>query len=165
MEDLGDRIGVTKQTISNLENHKKDSKMTLTQYLAIRSVLDYEAARRLEKNENDTLLLFAIRKVLDEDLSEDNLDETEDGIAFLASAVAGGTPSEKVQKLATEKLSMSTPDSLAGFALGAAVATTLAAVLGACIAGYMGKLFPSDEECEVPDDMEIPEPESDGIDT
>ena len=40
-EDFANRIGVTKQTISNLENKK--SKMTLTQYIAIRAILDYEA--------------------------------------------------------------------------------------------------------------------------
>ena len=39
-EVFGDMIGVTKQTISNLENKKTE--MTKTQYIAIRAVLDYE---------------------------------------------------------------------------------------------------------------------------
>ena len=39
-EEFGDMIGVTKQTISNLENKK--TKMTKTQYIAIRAVLEYE---------------------------------------------------------------------------------------------------------------------------
>lgn len=39
-EELGDRIGVTKQTISNLEN--KNTQMTKTQYIALRAIIDYE---------------------------------------------------------------------------------------------------------------------------
>ena len=45
-EVFGDMIGVTKQTISNLENKKTE--MTKTQYIAIRAVLDYE----MEENPN-----------------------------------------------------------------------------------------------------------------
>lgn len=41
---LGDKIGVTKQTISNLENQK--SPMTFTQYIAIRAVLDAEVEKK-----------------------------------------------------------------------------------------------------------------------
>ena len=37
-ERLGEKIGVTKQTISDLENIKRP--MNLTQYLAIRYILD-----------------------------------------------------------------------------------------------------------------------------
>ena len=43
-EEFGDMIGVTKQTISNLENKK--TVMSKTQYIAIRAVLDYEMAER-----------------------------------------------------------------------------------------------------------------------
>ena len=156
MAELGDRIGVTKQTISNLENPNKQAKMTLTQYLAIRSVLDYEAAQRLEKDNTDTLLLLAIRKVLDEELDEDILEEAEDDVALLASAVAGGTPREKVQKLALERLSLPAENTLPGLALGAVVGTIAAAaitgglpilpvVLGGGIAGYLEKLFSDDD--------------------
>ena len=49
-EVFGDMIGVTKQTISNLENKKTE--MTKTQYIAIRAVLDYE----MEENPNSCLL-------------------------------------------------------------------------------------------------------------
>ena len=41
-EEFGDMIGVTKQTISNLENKK--TPLSKTQYIAIRAVLDYEIA-------------------------------------------------------------------------------------------------------------------------
>ena len=39
-EDLGNLIGVTKQTISNLET--KNSKLTKLHYIAIRTVVDFE---------------------------------------------------------------------------------------------------------------------------
>ena len=45
-EELGEQIGVTKQTISNLENHK--TTMTKVQYIALRTVIDYEIATNTE---------------------------------------------------------------------------------------------------------------------
>ena len=49
-EDLGNQIGVSRQTITNIE--KSDSlSMTKTQYIAIRAVLDYE----IEQSHNQTL--------------------------------------------------------------------------------------------------------------
>lgn len=49
-EDLGKLIGVTRQTISNLEKSTITT-MTKTQYIAIRAVLDYE----IESSKSDTL--------------------------------------------------------------------------------------------------------------
>lgn len=151
MEELGDRIGVTKQTISNLENPSKKRTMTLTQYLAIRSVLDYEAAQRLEKDMSDTMLLLSIRKILDEDLDENALVKAEEDVALLASVVAGGTSGEKVQKLANERLSGSDTNILSSITQGATVDNTLEGVtgklsilpvvLGRGVAGYLEKLF------------------------
>ena len=45
-EELGDRIGVTRQTINNLE--AKRNKLNKTQYIAIRAVLDAEMAAHQE---------------------------------------------------------------------------------------------------------------------
>ena len=60
-EELGQKIGVTKQTISNLEN--KNTKMTKTQYIAIRAILDYE----IDSNENNIALARVIEVLLGED--------------------------------------------------------------------------------------------------
>jgi len=49
-EEFGDKLGVTKQTISNLENKKTE--MTKIQYIAIRAVLDYE----MEENPNNGVM-------------------------------------------------------------------------------------------------------------
>ena len=58
-EELGDKIGVTKQTISNLENKK--TKMTRTQYIAIGTVLKYEVS----SNKNAEVLAYVIGILLD----------------------------------------------------------------------------------------------------
>lgn len=52
-EEFGKMIGVTKQTISNLETKK--TIMSKTQYIAIRAVLDYEVSKR-----SDDLLLASV---------------------------------------------------------------------------------------------------------
>ena len=52
---IRDMIGVTKQTISNLENKKTE--MIKTQYIAIRVVLDYE----MEENPNREILKSAVK--------------------------------------------------------------------------------------------------------
>lgn len=58
-EVLGNKIGVTKQTISNLENKK--TPMNFTQYIAIRSVLDAE----IEQNKENKVLPQVIAILLD----------------------------------------------------------------------------------------------------
>lgn len=63
--DLGDQIGVTKQTISNLENRK--TKMTKTQYIALRSVIDYEIAT----NTNNATLGQVVNVLLNSDDDDD----------------------------------------------------------------------------------------------
>ena len=61
LEELGDMIGVTKQTMSNLENKKTE--MSRTQYIALRAVLDYE----IENNPENTVLPAALDLFLDPD--------------------------------------------------------------------------------------------------
>lgn len=64
-EEFGEMIGVTKQTIRNLE--KKTTEMGKTQYIAIRAVLDYEIADRPD----DKVLATTVNLCLNsEDLSE-----------------------------------------------------------------------------------------------
>lgn len=67
-EVLGSKIGVTKQTISNLENKK--TPMNFTQYIAIRSVLDAE----IERDKENKVLPQVIAILLD---SDDEIDYKE----------------------------------------------------------------------------------------
>lgn len=54
-EEFGERIGVTRQTINNLEAGR--NKLTKTQYIAMRSVLDAEIAAFPEETEMLCLIL------------------------------------------------------------------------------------------------------------
>lgn len=86
-QDLGKKIGVTKQTISNLENQKTE--MTVTQYIAIRTVLDYEIAN----NSENELLAQVVPLLLDvprENLSEDDYNKVNQVVTTMAAAAAGG---------------------------------------------------------------------------
>lgn len=54
-EEFGERIGVTRQTINNLEAGR--NKLTKTQYIAMRSVLDAEIAAYPDETEMLRLIL------------------------------------------------------------------------------------------------------------
>lgn len=85
-EEFGEMIGVTKQTISNLENKK--TTMSKTQYIAIRAVLDYEIA---EQPENAVL-----RSTVNLFLNSDNLsvEEIKTAKAFIEGASQNSLDSE-----------------------------------------------------------------------
>lgn len=87
-QDLGDRIGVTKQTISNLETGK--AKLTQTQYIAIRAVLEYE----IQTNKENTVLPQVIAILLN-DGNEEIFDEEKEkqitsAVTTVAATAAGG---------------------------------------------------------------------------
>ena len=85
-EELGDMIGVTKQTISNLETG--NSKMSPMQYLAIRRLLDEKM-----KDDPENVVLPKVLELLldsDEPLEGKYYDALKESItAVSASAVAG----------------------------------------------------------------------------
>ena len=88
-EDLGKKIGVTKQTISNLENNR--TRMNLTQYIAIRTVLEYE----VKKNKENVLLPQVLNVIFDDENSQFSREAHEnakikDKISMIGAAVAAG---------------------------------------------------------------------------
>ena len=84
-EKFGEMIGVTKQTISNLENKK--TPLSKTQYIAIRAVLDYEIAERAEHGD-DTALASTVNICLNsEGLSSDDIKKAQ---AFVEGATRTG---------------------------------------------------------------------------
>ncbi len=109
-EQLGEKIGVTKQTISNLENSK--TPMTLTQYIAIRSVLDYE----IEKNQDNTVLPQVIDILVDkgEKLDEENYSEIKETVDVVATSASGGKTGESLAKIFTSLLA--TPNGMRALA-------------------------------------------------
>lgn len=74
-EELGERIGVKRQTISSLEKNP-DYPMTKTQYIAIRAVLYHE----MEKSQNQTLRDIVNILVVNDDLSSEELKELDDAV-------------------------------------------------------------------------------------
>ena len=85
-EDMGSRIGVTKQTISNIENKK--TKLTLTQYIAIRAVLDYE----IQSNPDNKALAQVVDILLNKDgeFSDEEEKKISEAVEVISSAAAGG---------------------------------------------------------------------------
>lgn len=57
-EEFGEQIGVTRQTINNIESGR--NKLTKTQYIAMRSVLDAEMAKHPEDTKMLRVLLDAL---------------------------------------------------------------------------------------------------------
>ena len=85
-EQLADKIGVTKQTISNLETGK--TPMNLTQYIAIRAILDHE----IETNKENTVLPQIITILLDngDELTEEDYAKVKEVINTVSISAAGG---------------------------------------------------------------------------
>ena len=85
-EVLGNKIGVTKQTISNLENKK--TPMNFTQYIAIRSVLDAE----IEQNKENNVLPQVIAILLDsgDEWDNDGYEEIQKSVETVSAVASGG---------------------------------------------------------------------------
>lgn len=85
-EEFGEMIGVTKQTISNLENKK--TAMSKIQYIAIRAVLDYEIN---EHPENKVLTSAVNLSLNSENLSDTDIKKAQ---AFVEGASKTGLDNE-----------------------------------------------------------------------
>ena len=90
--DLGDLIGVTKQTISNLET--KNSKLTKLHYIAIRTVVDFEI-EKLKSTDSDRaeracMLLEVLSKAEAENLDFDEISQASKLIVSSTSAMIAG---------------------------------------------------------------------------
>ena len=88
-ETLGNKIDVTKQTISNLENKK--TPMTFTQYIAIRAVLDAE----IETNKDNEALPKVISILLDsvDSIDDNEYKEVQKSVETVAATASGGVAS------------------------------------------------------------------------
>ena len=93
---LGEEIGVTRQTINNIENGR--NKLNKTQYIAIRSVLDAE----INSSVHDTDMLKILLEVLvdnpekySENLRKEMIDKAN---LMVPGILAGSVSREKVSK-------------------------------------------------------------------
>ena len=107
VEELGNKIGVTKQTISNLENKK--TKMSFTQYIALRAVFECE----IQENRENEILSEAIRLLID---MRDELDDRiYKEICTSLTAVAMATTSETNRHKLNELFLKMMSGSVSGF--------------------------------------------------
>jgi len=96
-ETLGKKIGVTKQTISNLENYKVN--MTKMQYIAIRAVIEYEI-RLVSKNS-------ILERVIDiifcdnSKYSDEKKQNIKNAVNTIAAAASGGLENVHLSVMAT----------------------------------------------------------------
>lgn len=112
MEDFGSLIGVTKQTISNIENLKTE--MSLTQYIAIRAVLDHE----IQTDKSNKVLPQIIDLLLDkrEEYSESEISKIEEAAKSLSAIAASGVTGESLSAASSSLLSSFIKPSQSGIA-------------------------------------------------
>lgn len=90
-EQFGERIGVTRQTINNIESGR--NRLTKTQYLAMRSVLDSEI---LQSPDDDTDMLRILLDALvdhPENYSPEERDRIIEKANMLSPSILAGTTS------------------------------------------------------------------------
>jgi len=95
-ERLGEKIGVTKQTIGDLENIKRP--MNLTQYLAIRSILVEE----INSNPDNAAVLGKVIEILVDkgaELEEEKYFEIKDTVETVAASASKGKKGVPLAKL------------------------------------------------------------------
>lgn len=89
--ELGEMLGVTKQTISNLENNRNI--MTKAQYIAIRSIIDYE----ISTNPENVALAQVVNILLDTDeLPEEDQLKVDATVAYVTGAKEKGMSSAAI---------------------------------------------------------------------
>ena len=89
-EDFGDKIGVTRQTINNIESGR--NKLTKTQYIAMRSVLDAE----IIQSPNETEMLKILLDVLVDNPENYSVEKREELLSkanLMAPSILAGTTS------------------------------------------------------------------------
>ena len=127
-EEFGERIGVTRQTINNIENGR--NKLSKTQYIAMRSVLDAE----MDRSPEDTGMLRLLLDVLVDHPEKYSDEEREKVLAdanMLVPSILAGTSS---RSMVSKKL-LKDIGALAGVSVGALLGTLgIAAGLNAWLA-------------------------------
>lgn len=100
-KEFGERIGVTRQTINNLEAKPKDGKrratLTKTQYIAMRAVLDSEMAQSEKSGEKMEMLETILEVLVDnpDKYSKEIRDEVLSKANMMSPSILAGTSSRE----------------------------------------------------------------------
>ena len=102
--DLGVLLGITKQSISNLETQK--SKITLMQYIAIRHLIDY----RLQQQPENKALARIVPLLLDTtSQTDEEYTKVRAAAEEMANAAAAGVSDETLDTISEKLLSKKKP--------------------------------------------------------
>lgn len=131
--EFGDQIGVTRQTINNIESGR--NKLTKTQYIAMRSVIDAE----LVKHPEETQMVKTLLDMLvdhPENYSKTDYNEFLEKANLMSPSILAGTATRETVSKEWMK---------ATGAIGAVVASTVAVplagtpIVGAVVGGWLAK--------------------------
>ncbi len=140
--EFGDKIGVTRQTINNIENGR--NKLNKTQYIAMRSVLDAE----IESCPNDTEMLKTLLEVLidnPDNYSKEMRKELADKANLMVPGILVGSVTRK--KVSEEWMLV------AATVAGAALLPLPVAALGAVsVSAWLRKINKKTKECKRKED-------------
>jgi len=127
-EEFGDQIGVTRQTINNIESGR--NKLTKTQYIAMRSVIEAE----MVKHPDETQMLRALLDMLidhPENYSKEDYESLLEKANMMSPSILAGTSTR--ENVSKEWMK-------AAVAAGAAALPVAGVPLaGAIIGGWLGK--------------------------
>lgn len=99
-EDFGERLGVTKQTISNFETEKVQ--LSRPQYIAIRTIFEAEMQMNHENATLAKIMDFVFS--LSPELYNENVEAIDTAVISTASAASNGLKGLQLQYLATTLL-------------------------------------------------------------
>ena len=140
-EEFGDKIGVTRQTINNLEKNNRDKfKLNKTQYIAMRSVLDAEIARCPEETE---VLRLILDMLVDhpEQYKEDEIRTLLEKANMITPSILAGTATRKA---ASKEVMLAMGAVLGGtFAVGALGAIASPLLAGGAAGAWLVKAIAS----------------------
>lgn len=122
-EKFGEKIGVTRQTINNIESGR--NKLTKTQYIAMRSVLDAEMAQTPEDTQMLKVLLDILVDHPENYSSEDRASLLSKANMMAPSILAGSTTRADVSRewMKAAGIIVGGTALLGPFGLGAGIAT------------------------------------------
>lgn len=128
--EFGDQIGVTRQTINNIESGR--NKLTKTQYIAMRSVIDAEIVKHPEETQMvKTLLDMLIDHP--ENYSKEDYNELIEKANLMSPSILAGTATRETVSKEWMKA--------AGAVVAGTVAVPLAGapIVGAVVGGWLAK--------------------------
>ncbi len=129
-EQLGDRLGITKQSVLNLEKGPdKGVKMSKIQYIAIRAIFEAEANERSGEEKENLLTVLGLVFNDNPEITSEQRDKVLDTANVISSATVTGNKDSAVRTMsaALATFGVAAGAVVAPVAGGAVVAGTLAA--------------------------------------